>query len=162
LPERVLEAVRGGSVSSWAAVRVFAPLARANADHAQRLLASVRHEALSTRDLHLWFAHYQRAQRREREHMADHPRLLLDSVRERSGPLHISPNTVRRLLREPARAARGSAPEPALQQRLKDVYARAQGNAVRMAQILRDEDGQVPPYSTLTRWVREAELREPP
>ena len=83
LPERVLEAVRGGSVSSWAAVRVFAPLARANADHAQRLLASVRHEALSTRDLHLWFAHYQRAQRREREHMADHPRLLLDSVRER-------------------------------------------------------------------------------
>ena len=54
-----------------------------DASWVQRLLASVRHEALSTRDLHLWFAHYQRAQRREREHMADHPRLLLDSVRER-------------------------------------------------------------------------------
>jgi len=83
LPEGVLEAVRGGSVSSWAAVRVFAPLARANAEHAQRLLHSVRGQALSTRDLHLWFCHYQRAQRREREHMVDHPRLLLDSVRER-------------------------------------------------------------------------------
>src|SRR5205823_6813563 len=78
-----LDAVRGGSVSSWAAVRVFTPLARANADHAQRLLAGMRGQALSTRDLHLWFAHYQRAQRREREHMLDHPRLLIDSVRER-------------------------------------------------------------------------------
>ena len=84
------------------------------------------------------------------------------SLRQISRLLHISRNTVRRILREPPRAARGSALEPALQQRLKDVYARAQGNAVRMAQILRDEDGQVPPYSTLTRWVREAELREPP
>jgi ParB-like chromosome segregation protein Spo0J len=83
LPDGVLEAVRGGCVSSWAAVRVFAPLARANAEHAQRLLAGVRGQALSTRDLHLWFAHYQRAQRREREHMVDQPRLLLDSVRER-------------------------------------------------------------------------------
>jgi ParB-like chromosome segregation protein Spo0J len=34
LPEGVLEAVSAGSVSSWAAVRVFAPLARANAEHA--------------------------------------------------------------------------------------------------------------------------------
>jgi len=82
LPEGVLEAVRGGSVSSWAAVRVFAPLARANADHAQRLLAGMRGQALSTRDLQVWFVHYQRAQRREREHMLDHPRLLIDSVRE--------------------------------------------------------------------------------
>ena len=83
LPEGVLEAVRGGTVSSWAAVRVFAPLARANAEHAQRLLDSARHQGLSTRELRLWFEHYQRAQRREREHMVEHPRLLIDSVRER-------------------------------------------------------------------------------
>ena len=82
LPEGVLEAVRGGSVSCWAAARVFAPLARANAEHAQRLLAGVRSQAMSTRDLHVWFAHYQHAQRRERDHMVDHPRLLIDSVRE--------------------------------------------------------------------------------
>jgi ParB family transcriptional regulator, chromosome partitioning protein len=83
LPEGVLEAVRGGTVSSWAAVRVFAPLARANAEHAQRLLDSAGHQGLSTRELRLWFEHYQRAQRREREHMVEHPRLLIDSVRER-------------------------------------------------------------------------------
>jgi hypothetical protein len=67
LPEGVLDAVREASVSSWAAVRVFAPLARANADHARRLPAGMRGQALSKRDLQLWFAHYQRAQRRERE-----------------------------------------------------------------------------------------------
>jgi hypothetical protein len=38
---------------------------------------------LSTRELVTWFTHYQRAQRREREHMVDHPRLLLDSLSER-------------------------------------------------------------------------------
>lgn len=83
LPEGVLDAVRAGELSSWAAARVFAPLARANAEHAQRLLAGCRGQQLSTRELQLWFMHYQRAQRREREHMADHPRLLLDSLAER-------------------------------------------------------------------------------
>jgi hypothetical protein len=83
LPEGVLEAVRAAAVSSWAAVRVFAPLARANAEHAQRLLAGVCQQGLSTRDLRLWFCHYQSAQRREREHMVDHPRLLVESLRER-------------------------------------------------------------------------------
>lgn len=85
------------------------------------------------------------------------------SLREISRLLHISRNTVRRILRETApAAAQGAALAPALQQRLAEVYARAQGNAVRMAQILQDEDGQAPPYSTLTRWVREAELRAAP
>jgi transposase len=84
------------------------------------------------------------------------------SLREISRLLHISRNTVRRILRETACQARRTVLDQALQQRLKDVYARAQGNAVRMAQILREEDAQAPPYSTLTRWVREAELRAAP
>lgn len=84
------------------------------------------------------------------------------SLREISRVLHISRNTVRRILREPPRAAREGAREPALQRRLAQVYARAQGNAVRMGQILQDEDGQAAPYSTLTRWVREADLRTRP
>lgn len=39
---------------------------------------------------------------------------------------------------------------------------RARGNAVRMGQILADEHDLHPPYSTLTRWVRQTELRAPP
>ena len=49
-----------------------------------------------------------------------------------------------------------------MQRRLREVYARAKGNAVRMGEILADEHDLRLPYSTLTRWVREAELREPP
>ena len=84
------------------------------------------------------------------------------SLREISRLLRLSRNTVRRILREPPPAARSSVPQEAMQRRLKDVYALAQGNAVRMGQLLAAEDGQVPAYSTLTRWVREAELRTAP
>ena len=46
--------------------------------------------------------------------------------------------------------------------KLAQVYARARGNAVRMGQILSEEHGLQPPYSTLTRWIRETELRAAP
>ena len=39
LPDAALAAVRGGHLSSWVANRVIVPLARANSEHAERLLA---------------------------------------------------------------------------------------------------------------------------
>lgn len=85
------------------------------------------------------------------------------SLREISRLLGLSRNTVRRILRAPAGpAARAAGPDAAMQQRLAQVYARARGNAVRMGQILAEEHELQLPYSTLTRWVREAELRQPP
>lgn len=85
LPEALVAAVRGARISSWAAVRIFAPLARANAEHATRLLASQDAQArsLSTRELRLWFTHYQGAQCSQRERMVEHPRLFIDSLNER-------------------------------------------------------------------------------
>jgi transposase len=84
-------------------------------------------------------------------------------LRETARLLGLSRNTVRRILREPVvRAERVGALDEAMQQRLAQVYARAGGNAVRMGQILAEEHDQQMPYSTLTRWVRQAELREPP
>lgn len=82
--EAVLQAVRGEAMSTWSAVRVFAPLARANTEHAQRLLANLgrAQQALSTRELNTWFAHYRCAQRSQRERMVDHPRLFIDSLTE--------------------------------------------------------------------------------
>jgi ParB family transcriptional regulator, chromosome partitioning protein len=84
VPEAVLQAVRREEVSTWSAVRVFVPLARANAEHAQRLLANLGQpqQALSTRELNTWFAQYRCAQRGQRERMVEHPRLLIDSVNE--------------------------------------------------------------------------------
>lgn len=83
------------------------------------------------------------------------------SLREISRLLHISRNTVRRILRGPAGGERAQL-DQAAQQRLAEVYARARGNAVRMGQILKDEHGIECAYSTLTRRVRQAELRARP
>jgi ParB-like chromosome segregation protein Spo0J len=81
LPDAALAAVRGGRLSSWAANRVVGPLARANAEHADRLLTALADTPLSTRELHCWFEHYQRGFRSARDHMVSRPRLFLDALR---------------------------------------------------------------------------------
>ena len=83
LPQDLVQAVRTAQVSAWAGTRIFAPLARANAQHASALLRSVQANRLSTRELHTWFEHYQRAQHTQRERMVQHPRLFIDSLNER-------------------------------------------------------------------------------
>jgi ParB family transcriptional regulator, chromosome partitioning protein len=82
LPQNVLSAVREGTLSTWAATRVIAPLARANAEHAERLLQSARAEPLTTRELNCCFEHYQRAGQLARERLITHPRLFLQALRE--------------------------------------------------------------------------------
>jgi len=84
LPEAALAAVREGRLSSWAAARVIAPLARANAAHADRLLRAQGQARLSTRELGRWFEHYQKSRRGVRERMVDHPRLFLQALHERA------------------------------------------------------------------------------
>ena len=82
LPDAALTAVRDGRLSSWAANRVVVPLARANTEHADRLLKALADAPLSTRELRDWFEHYQKASRGSRERMVSHPRLFLDALRE--------------------------------------------------------------------------------
>jgi ParB family transcriptional regulator, chromosome partitioning protein len=84
LPDAALAAVREGRLSSWAAARVIAPLARANAAHADRLLRAQGQARLSTREVGQWFEHYQKSRRGVRERMVDHPRLFLQAVNERA------------------------------------------------------------------------------
>lgn len=82
LPDAALTAVREGTLSSWAANRVVVPLARANAEHANRLLTALADAPLSTRELHCWFEHYQKAAHTTRDRMVSHPRLFLDALQE--------------------------------------------------------------------------------
>jgi ParB family chromosome partitioning protein len=49
LPEELLEAVRTGKLSVWAATRILAPLARANSAHARTLLGELEKTPLSAR-----------------------------------------------------------------------------------------------------------------
>ena len=84
------------------------------------------------------------------------------SLREISRLLALSRNTVRRILRQPGRTVDQAAPcDEATLARLKAAFERARGNVVRVQELLAD-DGLDVRYSTLTRWVREAELRGPP
>lgn len=80
LSDNVLQALREGALSCWSATRVLAPLARANTTHAEALLAAVREQSLSTRELRAWFGHYQSATRSTRERMAQHPKLFLQAL----------------------------------------------------------------------------------
>jgi len=80
LPDAILGAVRAAELSSWAATRILAPLARANAEHAERLLRALRETPLSTRELRCWFEHYQGADRIRREHLVTHPRLFVEAL----------------------------------------------------------------------------------
>ena len=80
LSDAVLTAVRQGKVSTWAAVRIPGPLARANSAHAEQLLESLRTTPLTTRQLATWFAHYQSASRTVRERMVEAPQLLLAAL----------------------------------------------------------------------------------
>ncbi len=83
LPQELVQAVRSARISSWAASRILAPLARANSEHARALLASLDAHPLSTRQLNTWFQHYQGASHTQRVRMVEHPRLLIQSLIER-------------------------------------------------------------------------------
>jgi ParB-like chromosome segregation protein Spo0J len=80
LPDAALAAVRTGKLSAWAANRVVVPLARANAAHADSLLAALAASPLSTREMACWFAHYQQAAQTVRDRMVGDPRLFLDAL----------------------------------------------------------------------------------
>jgi transposase len=94
------------------------------------------------------------------------------SLREITSDLNISRNTVRRVVRqELTKSGQGSpgAPQPQLQASMSQVsagldelFARAKGNVVRVQELLQSERGETVPYSTLTRWIREADLRPAP
>ena len=76
LPDDVLEAVRQGHFSIWAGSRVLAPLARANSEHASRLVQALRGEKLGTRELTSFLKHYEQANPAVRERMVNEPLLF--------------------------------------------------------------------------------------
>ncbi len=83
LPEELLEAVRTGKLSVWAATRILAPLARANSAHARTLLGELEKTPLSTRELEQLFAHYQRTPTTQRERLVANPGLFVQALDRR-------------------------------------------------------------------------------
>ena len=85
------------------------------------------------------------------------------SLREIGRLLNLSRNTVRSILREKDGERTESQPcDDATLAMLAEAFKRARGNGVRVQEILASEAGLDVPYSTLTRWIRQAQLRDPP
>ena len=65
------------------------------------------------------------------------------SLRQISRLLKLSRNAVRRILRAPARTAREAPPcDAQTLEQLRDAFGRARGNAVRVQQLLAQEQGR--------------------
>jgi transposase len=82
-------------------------------------------------------------------------------IRQISQILKISRNTIRRVIRGKwqERPQRQS-PYEELSPILREVFKISKGNVVRVQEILQDQYGRSIPYSTLTRIVRDLDLRE--
>ncbi len=80
LPEDLLQGVRQGKISLWAATRILAPLARANPEHARSLLAGLEKQPLSTRELKRIYDHYRQSSRAQRERLVKNPGLFLAAL----------------------------------------------------------------------------------
>jgi len=113
MPEALFVAICQGELSTWAATRVLAPLARANNDHAHRLLDTLQRAPLSTRALATWFQHYQKANRPKRERMVSEPRLFCQALQAQA--------------REQADKALRAGPEGAWLAELKRIAQRLRG-----------------------------------
>jgi ParB family chromosome partitioning protein len=85
LPDEVLKSVNTGHVSTYAATRILVPLARANRDHAEKLVAHLAHSPLSTRELSDLFKHYEASNKQIRERMISDPSLFLKVRKSREG-----------------------------------------------------------------------------
>lgn len=80
LPEEVLRQVQAGTVSTWAASRILAPLARANPLAATKLAAKLDKTPLTTRQLQTFYDHYRQANRPTRDKMIESPEVFLKSL----------------------------------------------------------------------------------
>ncbi len=81
LSEDLTELIRKGSLSTWTATRVIAPIARAIPEHGKLLSENLSRETLSTREMATFLCHYRKANGRQRENMVREPALFLKSVR---------------------------------------------------------------------------------
>jgi len=83
LSEDLLELIRKGAISTWAATRVMAPIARAIPEHAKVLSENLSKVSLSTREMAQFFRHYQKANRKQRDNMVQDPLLFLKTLHAR-------------------------------------------------------------------------------
>lgn len=81
LPCSVLKSLSEGSISLWVCERVLAPMARAIPEHAQCLLEHLLEYPRKTREVQLFYEHYQKSNHQARTRMLDDPELFFKAQR---------------------------------------------------------------------------------
>ncbi len=84
-------------------------------------------------------------------------------IRQISQILKLSRITIRRVIRgKGQQRPQRESPYAEISPIIREVFSRSKGNVVRIQEILESEYGRSVPYSTLTRIVRDLDLREDP
>ena len=91
LPESVQSAVRNGRIPPHGAMKVLVPLARANSDECERLVAALAPQSVSVRELELLYLGWKEGDPGQRERLVDHPRLFLKAWEEEHTARQLSP-----------------------------------------------------------------------
>jgi hypothetical protein len=80
LSEDLIALVRKGSIATWVATRVIVPIARALPEQGKMLAEQLSKVPCSTREMALFFRHYRKANRHQRQQMVRTPALFLKSL----------------------------------------------------------------------------------
>ncbi len=81
VPDCVVASLRNGDLGTWAATRVLAPMARAEKAHAIELMAALKADPMSCRELADFYRHYRKSSKKVREKMIADPHLFLKAQR---------------------------------------------------------------------------------
>lgn len=84
LPPIVRESYYQGRLSTWLITRIIQPLARANEDHANKFVLHLNQYPQSTRDVQLFFKHYELSNKEMRSRMITEPVLFFESLQNRN------------------------------------------------------------------------------
>jgi len=84
LPSIVRESHYQGRLSTWVITRVIQPLARANEEHANKLIMHLDKHPQSTRDIQRFFEHYETSNKEVRNRMITEPALFFESLQNKN------------------------------------------------------------------------------
>ena len=125
LPEAVQTAIRRGDLSPQAAMKSLVPLARANAEHCERLVHALRGASPSVRELDHLYRSWRAASATVRERIVDRPQLFLRAV---TSSERVAIATVAKRLAELSQLCteiNRSLPQPPLNPSLQEHWAQA-------------------------------------
>jgi ParB family transcriptional regulator, chromosome partitioning protein len=83
LPPIVRDSHYQGHLSTWIITRVIQPLARANEEHANQLVVHLNQYPHSTREIQLFFKHYELSNKEVRNRMISEPTLFFESLKSK-------------------------------------------------------------------------------